>query len=128
MNGTQNNTTEPESGAFIEIRPIPIALLFIMAGTIFCSANIFLVIYFTRKKHFTKTTHIFLCNLGVSGLNHASFAFLLLLLLLYLLLLLLLLLIFIYFFSFLYYFFFFLGGGVVFSHLFFPHLLFGQAS
>ncbi len=73
MNSTVNNTINPETEALLKLPGVKIALLFTTAGTVFCLANIFLVLYFTGKKHFIKTTHIFLCNLGVSDIILGAF-------------------------------------------------------
>ncbi len=72
MNDTLNssNTTRTEADGTINSHDdrVYAALLFLASGSAFCLVNILLVIYFTRTNQFTKTTFIFLCNLGLSDI------------------------------------------------------------
>ncbi len=78
MNSTLNitGTSHMEENLYRRATKV-IGAGFTTAGSAFCLANSLLVLYFTRKKQFTKTTFIFLCNLGISDIIMGLSVFLL---------------------------------------------------
>ncbi len=72
MNNTSNSTniTRSDVGETVinHVERV-FSILFTTAGSIFCLTNIFLVLYFTRRNQFTKTTFIFLCHLALSDIT-----------------------------------------------------------
>ncbi len=68
LNGASVSRMETDGFLSNQAERVFYSLLFTATGSAFCLANIFLVLYFTRKKQFTKTTFIFLCNLGKANM------------------------------------------------------------